>query len=280
MSGRLRGGLGDCHRRRISRGRGSFRGSGRLATEEEDRREERQTLEHGRIVYDDCIGIDCIGIDCVGITGPAPYNPPAMRKATPLVLLLTACGISCGPDVPNLDSSGKTIVVLGDSIASGVGSASGEAYPDLLAARLGTEEVVNAGVSGNTTADGLARIDGVLAEDPWLVIVALGGNDFLRQVPPEQTEQSLRGILDRLIAARVVPVLVELDAPFGGRYLEIYDRLGDEYQVPVVEDTLGEILRDPSLKSDTIHPNAAGQKVLAEAVLEEIEPLIKARRKR
>ena len=62
-----------------------------------------------------------------------------------------------------------------------------------------------------------------------------------------------------------MPVLVELDVPFGGRYLEIYDRLGDEYQVPVVEDTLGEILRDPSLKSDTIHPNAAGQKVLAEA---------------
>ena len=199
-----------------------------------------------------------------------------MKKALPLLLLLAACG----PDVPNLDSPGKTIVVLGDSIAFGVGAGPGESYPDLLAARLGTEEVVNAGVSGNTTADGLARIDEVLAEDPWLVIVELGGNDFLRRVPPEQTEQTLRQILDRLLAARVVPVLVELDVPFGGRYLEIYDRLGDEYQVPVVEDTLGEILRDSSLKSDTIHPNAAGQKVLAEAVLEEIEPLIEARRKR
>ncbi len=199
-----------------------------------------------------------------------------MKKVLPLLFLLVACG----PDVPNLDSPGKTIVVLGDSIASGVGSGPGEAYPDLLAARLGTEEVVNAGVSGNTAADGLARIDEVLAEDPWLVIVELGGNDFLHRVPPEQTEQTLRQILDRLIAARVVPVLVELDVPFGGRYLEIYDRLGDEYQVPVVEDTLGEVLRDPSLKSDTIHPNAAGQKVLAEAVLEEIEPLIKARASR
>ena len=201
-----------------------------------------------------------------------------MRKTFPLVLLLAVCGTACGPDVPNLDSPGKTIVVLGDSIASGAGSGPGEAYPDLLAARLGTE-VVNAGVSGNTTADGLARIDEVLAEDPWLVIVELGGNDFLRRVPPEQTEQTLRQILDRLIAARVVPVLVELDVPFGGRYLEIYDRLGDEYQVPVVEEVLGEVLRDPSLKSDTIHPNTAGQKVLAEAIAEEIEPLIEARRK-
>lgn len=199
-----------------------------------------------------------------------------MRKTALFLLLFLA---ACGPDVPNLDSPGKRIVVLGDSIASGVGSGPGEAYPELLAARLGTE-VVNAGVSGNTAADGLARIDEVLAEDPWLVIVELGGNDFLRRVPPEQAEQSLRAILDRLIAARVVPVLVELDVPFGGRYLEIYDRLGDEYQVPVVEEVLGEVLRDPSLKSDTIHPNGAGQRVLAEAILEEIEPLIEARASR
>lgn len=199
-----------------------------------------------------------------------------MRKTA---ILLVAFLVSCGPDVPNLDSPGKTIVVLGDSIASGVGSGPGEAYPDLLATRLGAE-VVNAGVSGNTAADGLARLDEVLAEDPWLVIVELGGNDFLRRVPPEETEQTLRQILDRLIAARTVPVLVELDVPFGGRYLEIYDRLGDEYQVPVVEEVLGEVLRDPALKSDTIHPNAAGQKVLAEAILEEIEPLIEARAKR
>jgi acyl-CoA thioesterase I len=197
-----------------------------------------------------------------------------MRNALPLLLLLAACR----PDVPNLDSPGRTIVCLGDSITAGVGSGPGEAYPELLAARLGTE-VVNAGVSGETVAEGLARVDQVLANDPWLVIVELGGNDLLRRVPPEQTEQSLRAILDRLVAARVVPVLVELDAPFGGRYLEIYERLGDEYHVPVVEDAVGEILRDRALKSDTIHPNAQGQKVLAEAIADEIEPLIKARRK-
>jgi len=199
---------------------------------------------------------------------------PGMRRTLPPLLLLLACR----PDVPNLDSPGKTIVCLGDSITAGVGSGPGESYPDLLAARLGTE-VINAGVSGETTAGGLARVDQVLARDPWLVIVELGGNDILRQVPPDQTERSLRQILDRLVAARVVPVLVEMDAPFGGRYLEIYERLGDQYHVPVVEDAIGEILGDPSLKSDTIHPNAQGQKVLAEAIAEEIEPLIEARRK-
>lgn len=197
-----------------------------------------------------------------------------MRQAIPLLLLLAACR----PDAPNLDSPGRTIVCLGDSITAGVGSGPGEAYPNLLATKLGTQ-VINAGVSGDTAAGGLVRVDQVLAEDPWLVIVELGGNDILRQVPPEETERSLRGILDRLLAARVVPVLVEMDAPFGGRYREIYERLGDEYHVPVVEDAIGEILRDRSLKSDEIHPNARGQQVLAEAVADEIEPLIKARRK-
>jgi lysophospholipase L1-like esterase len=197
-----------------------------------------------------------------------------MGRIFPLLLLLSACGT----EVPNLDSPGRTIVCLGDSITSGVGSAPGEAYPELLAARLG-REVVNAGISGATAADGLLRVEEVLAKDPWLVVVELGGNDLLRRVPPEETERSLRLILDRLLAARVVPVLVEMDAPFGGRYREIYERLGDEYGVPVVADALGDVLRDRSLKSDTIHPNAAGQRVLAAAIAEEIEPLIEARRK-
>lgn len=199
-----------------------------------------------------------------------------MCRPIPLFLLLLA---ACSPDVPNLDSPGTTIVVLGDSIAAGVGSGPGQAYPELLAARFGTE-VVNAGVSGNTTADGLARIDKVLDENPWMVIIELGGNDLLRRVPPEETERNLRGIVDRVISARAVPVLVEMDAPFGGDYLAIYERLGEEYDIPVVEETLGEILSDRALKSDTIHPNAEGQRILAEAIAEEIEPILEARKGR
>jgi acyl-CoA thioesterase-1 len=197
-----------------------------------------------------------------------------MRKIIPLLFLLLACRSR----VPNLDSPGKTIVCLGDSITAGVGSGPGEAYPELLAARLGTE-VINEGVSGDTAALGLARVDQVLADEPWMVIVELGGNDILRQVPPEETERSLRQILDRLLSARVVPVLVEMDAPLGGRYKEIYERLGDEYHVPVVEDAIATILGDRSLKSDTVHPNAEGQKVLAEAIADEIAPILKKRRK-
>ena len=193
------------------------------------------------------------------------------------LLCLLACGGPAPEEVPNLDSPGQTIVCLGDSITSGVGASPGQPWPALLAARIGTD-VINLGVAGDTAEGGLARVDQALAANPWLVIVELGGNDVLNRVPPERTEAALRQILQRLLAADVAVVLVELDVPFGGRYAEIYGRLGDEFDVPVLEDTLGEILTDASLKADPIHPNAQGHEVLAAAVAEEIEPLIEARR--
>lgn len=191
-----------------------------------------------------------------------------------LSLLLAGCG---APDVPNLDSRGRTIVCLGDSITSGVGASPGPAYPELLARQLGTE-VINHGVAGDTAKQGFARVEEALADDPWLVVVELGGNDILNRIPPERTEAALRQILERLLAARVAVLLVELDVPFAGRQAEIYGRLGEDYGVPVLEDTLGDILTDASLKADPIHPNAQGHEVLAEALAEEIEPLLEARR--
>jgi acyl-CoA hydrolase len=193
----------------------------------------------------------------------------------PLLLLILLAG-ACGPDVPNLDSPGRTIVCLGDSITSGVGAEPGQPFPALLAAKL-NREVINAGVPGDTAEDGLARVDQALAHDPWLVIVELGGNDILRQVPPARTEAALRQVLDRLLAARVVPVLVELEVPFAGRYSDIFERIEEDYEIPVVEDALGEILLDPALKADPIHPNAQGHVQLADAIAEVIEPILEER---
>ena len=208
---------------------------------------------------------------------------PPVKTATLLpILLFLFLVTACGPDVPNLDSPGKTIVCLGDSITSGVGAEPGQPYPALLAAKL-NREVLNEGVPGDTAEDGLARVDQALAHDPWMVIVELGGNDILRQVPPARTEAALRQILDRLLAARVVPVLVELEVPFvpfAGRYSDVFERIEDDYDIPVVEDTLGEILLDPALKADPIHPNAQGHVQLAEAIADVVEPIVKARGKR
>lgn len=204
--------------------------------------------------------------------------PGVKRIACTLPLLcLLACDGPAPDEVPNLNSPGQIIVCLGDSITSGVGASPGQPWPALLASQLGTE-VINLGVPGDTAEGGLARVDQALAANPWLVIVELGGNDVLNRIPPERTEAALRQTLERLLAANVAVVLVELDVPFGGRYAEIYGRLGEEFDVPVLEDTLGEILTDASLKADPIHPNARGHEVLAAAVAEEVEPLIEARR--
>lgn len=200
-------------------------------------------------------------------------------KALPLPAVLLLLLSACGQDVPNLDSPGRTIVCLGDSITSGVGAEPAQPYPALLAEKLGVE-VINAGVPGDTSEDGLARVEEVLALDPWMVIVELGGNDILRQVTPARSEAALRQILDRLLAARVVPVLVEIEVPFRGRYAEVFERIDDDYDIPIVEDTLGEILLDADLKADPIHPNAAGQQILAEAIADVVEPIVEARRKR
>jgi acyl-CoA thioesterase-1 len=194
----------------------------------------------------------------------------------PLLLILAGCGVAAD-EIPNLDSPGQTIVCLGDSITSGVGATPETAYPSLLTSRLGTD-VINHGVPGDTTEEGLARVDDVLAEDPWLVIVELGGNDILNRVPPERTEAALRRIVERLLAANVAVVLIELEVPFAGRYAEIYNRIGDEYDVPVIDDILGEILTDASLKADPIHPNSRGHEVLAAALADELEPILEARR--
>lgn len=200
-----------------------------------------------------------------------------MKTVILLSVLLFAA--ACRPDIPNLDSPGKTIVCLGDSITFGVGAEPGQPFPAVLAAKL-NREVINEGVSGDTTEDGLARVDQALAHNPWMVIVELGGNDILQRVPPERTEAALRRLLDRLLAARVVPVLVELEVPFAGRYSDVFERVEDDYDVPVVEDALRKILLDPALKADEIHPNAEGHAKLAEAVAEVVEPIVEARGRR
>lgn len=186
--------------------------------------------------------------------------------------------VGCSPAVPNLDSPGTTIVCLGDSITSGMGAAPGPPYPALLSEKFGVE-LINAGVPGDTAEDGLARIEEVLALDPWMVIVELGGNDILRRLPPDRTEAALRQILDRLLAARVVPVLVEVEVPFAGRYSEVFERLDDDYDIPIVEGILGDILLDPALKADPIHPNAEGQRALAEGIADVLEPILEARKR-
>jgi acyl-CoA thioesterase-1 len=171
------------------------------------------------------------------------------------------------PDPRNVGSRGKSVIAFGDSLTAGYGAAEREDYPSKLSSMVGTT-VLNAGVSGDTTAAALRRIEpDVLSREPRIVIVGLGGNDYLRGVGIEETEANLRAIVRRIHEAGAMVILLGFRFPgFKVNYEGMYERIAEEEQCLLIPDMLDGILSDPSLKSDQIHPNAAGYTVMAERV--------------
>ncbi|MFN3716956.1 MAG: arylesterase, partial [Thiobacillus sp.] len=151
----------------------------------------------------------------------------------------------------------------------GTGAAPETAYPAVLAGLTG-RTVINAGVPGETTAEGLARLPGVLAEHkPRLVLLCLGGNDMLRRIPAAETETNLRLLVRTIRASGAELVLIGVPGPkvFGGA-APLYARLADELGVPLENTIFDKVLKDSRLKSDPIHANAAGYRVVAERLAE------------
>lgn len=169
--------------------------------------------------------------------------------------------------VENLDSRGSEIIAFGDSLTAGYGAGAGEDYPTKLSEMTGIE-VVNAGVSGDTTESALARLeDDVLDRDPRIVLVGLGGNDYLRSVPLSTTEANLRTIIDRIQDRGAMVVLLGFRFPsLNANYGAMYERVAEEEGALFIPDMLDGILGNPSLKSDSIHPNARGYEIIAERV--------------
>jgi lysophospholipase L1-like esterase len=177
------------------------------------------------------------------------------------LLLLAAC--TRAPTLPKLGPH-DVILAFGDSLTYGTGAAPSEAYPAQLIG-LTQRAVVNAGVPGETTAEGLQRLPALLAEhQPKLVLLCLGGNDMLRQLPEAETENNLRQMLQALRASGIHVVLIGVPAPkvFGGAPA-YYERLAEEFGLPYDGQTLNTVLKDHALKSDPIHPNAAGYATMA-----------------
>ena len=185
------------------------------------------------------------------------------RVFASIVLVL----LGCSADVRNLQSRGTAVIAFGDSLTAGVGATSGADYPSRVAAMTGIE-IVNAGVSGDTTDDALRRIDAdVLSKNPRIVIIGLGGNDFLRQMPMSATEANLRAIVKQIQDAGAMVVLLGFRFPtFGPKYEDMYERVANDTGGLLVPDVLDGILNNPRLKSDDIHPNADGYALIAERV--------------
>lgn len=198
------------------------------------------------------------------------------------VLLLGACVLvpvlwmMRGPsyDIMNSPPKDGVIVAFGDSLTAGFGSKAGATYPDFLAEILG-REVLNRGANGETAGDALRRIErDVISEDPAVVIVMLGGNDLLRRLNVDKTFGSLREIVDRSQSTGAMVVLVGIEGlpllseDYGSRFETLAAETGCVY----ITDILDGIMGDDDLMSDQIHPNAAGYRVMAERIADEIEP--------
>ncbi|MBU1223158.1 MAG: arylesterase [Gammaproteobacteria bacterium] len=182
------------------------------------------------------------------------------------LFLLSACDRA--PSLPKLNSH-DVIVAFGDSLTHGTGASANDAYPAVLAALTG-RTVINAGVPGDTTSSGLERLPAVLDEyKPRLVLLCLGGNDMLRKQPEAATENNLRLLVKTIRASGAEVVLISVPEPklFGGTP-DFYSRLAEDLKLPLEQDVFNEVLKDNRLKSDPIHANAAGYRVVAERLAE------------
>ena len=181
-----------------------------------------------------------------------------------VVVLLAGCGK--GPQVSSLGSN-DVILAFGDSLTFGTGASPAESYPEQLQALIG-RKVVNAGVPGEISADGLQRLPGMLEEfSPKLLILCHGGNDFLRKQSDAAAAANVRAMI-KLAKDKGIGVIL-LATPKPGLLLsppDFYAEIAKEFAIPFNDDALKSILRDNDLKSDLVHPNAKGYAQIAQAL--------------
>jgi acyl-CoA thioesterase-1 len=206
---------------------------------------------------------------------PRPDTPPASRSEATSPAPAAAVPLASRP----------RIVVLGDSLTAGLGLAPEQAYPALLQKRLDAAglkyEVVNAGVSGDTSAGGLRRIDWVLEGDVKILVVALGGNDALRGLPVEQLHDNLMTITDRAKARGIKVILAGMEAPpnFGSAYTaafrQTYRDVARQQGAVLIPFLLEGVAGLPDMnQGDGIHPTAAGAEKVAETVWSALRPIV------
>ncbi len=195
-----------------------------------------------------------------------------------LVILVFATSLSFYAKAAEPDCRDKTIVILGDSLVAGFGLNSGEAFPERLVQTFNDEgvsfEIVNAGVSGDTTAGGLSRLDWSVPEGTDGVILELGANDALRGISPGITAANLKKIIERLQAKNTKVLLAGMLAPpnmgqaYGEEFNGIFEKLAAEHNLLLYPFFLDGVAGEPSLNQpDGMHPTAEGVNVIVEKFL-------------
>jgi acyl-CoA thioesterase-1 len=192
------------------------------------------------------------------------------------IVLLAACSKVKEEVIP----PGSHVLALGDSLTEGAGVTPQEAWPNLLAGKTNWI-VINGGVSGDTSGGALQRLPPLLEEHkPVLVLVTLGGNDMLRHLPEQETIANLEKILALIKAHGAKPVLLATPNPslMGAAFrnlsaADFYRKVADAQKVPLIKDAIADVISDPQLKGDPLHPNAAGHMLLSEKIYKELKSI-------
>lgn len=178
-------------------------------------------------------------------------------------------------EIKNIPITVSRIVCFGDSLTWGYGATWEKDYPTRLEEMTGIE-VINSGVSGNTTADGLARLeDDVLAFEPDVVLITLGGNDLKNRVSLDTARANLLGIIQRIQAAGAMVILGGIDIPLYGKgYAEMYESVARQTGSVLISNILEGIFSRPDLMSDSIHPNDKGYQIMAGIFYQALAPFL------
>ncbi len=226
----------------------------------------------------------------LGACGAQASNDPRpvarTARAVPAANSVPARSAAPAP-VPAAVAATPVVVFLGDSLTAGLGLDEGQAYPALLDRQLREEgkpaRVINAGVSGDTTAGGLSRLGWLLKQRPDLVVVGLGANDGLRALPLTEVESNLRAIILRAQAAGARVLLLGMRippnyGPYADQFAAIYPKLAKEMHVPLVPFLLDKVGGIRSLnQADGVHPTAKGQEIVARNVRPYLEKVLAER---
>jgi acyl-CoA thioesterase-1 len=236
----------------------------------------RTSRAAGRALVLLILGLSSAACNRASTTAPPPAPAPAASSSAPET-----------PKNPT-DSGRPKIVVLGDSLTAGYGLLEPQAYPALLQAKLNDQgygwEVVNAGISGDTSAAGLERLDWALDQaNVRILILELGANDGLRGLPVAEMKKNLAAIIERGQGKHIAVLLVGMEAPpnFGPEYTvsfrQVFPDLAKQYKVTLLPFLLDKVAGVAGLnQSDGIHPNVEGARIVADTVWTVLKPMVDA----
>lgn len=184
------------------------------------------------------------------------------------VLIVVALYVLLKPEgkVTNFPPEGETIVMFGDSLVAGVGANKDASLTAILGAKI-DQEVLNMGVPGDTTEEALKRLSGVLDADPKVVMILLGGNDFLRKIPMTQTFENIDAMVGQIQETGAVVILLGIrGGVLSDPYANEFERIAKSRGTLYVSDVLDGVIGNTKLMSDTVHPNALGYQKIAERI--------------